>query len=369
MWYWSLKSLFAEPLRLISGSLGVACAFLLVMVFQAVFEGESRQIVAYIQNTDADVWVMQDGVENMHMASSLLWNWKAPRIARIAGVTEVASILYMNTVMSAGGKRWFSYIVGVDENAFTGGAWEMTAGEAWPQQGEAIVPDVVAILSGLSIGDTVQVLDAELRIVGLSRGTFSMANSVTFINKKDLSRLMDAGEAVSYILVKGSDGISAQDLAARIKTGVDKVSALPKQQFIHRDREMALQMGSEIIRIMITIGTLLAVLIAGFTVYYQVIHKQRELALAKALGFRHRHIYAGVFLQAAAINALGYGLAVAGAYTLMPMIPLVAPQISLYVSVESLVRLGVIGILVTTLVVFVLARNVTRVDPVTVFQR
>ena len=159
MYRWSLKSLLAEPLRFIAGSLGVASAFTLVIFFQAVFEGESRQIVAYIQNTDADVWVMQDGVSNMHMASSMLWDWKVDRIAGMPGVKDVTSILYMNTVMSAGGKQWFSYIVGLDPDATRGGPWAMTLGKPLPGPGEAVIPDVIARLTGIGLGGNISIMD------------------------------------------------------------------------------------------------------------------------------------------------------------------------------------------------------------------
>ncbi len=368
MFRWSLKSLLAEPLRLIAGSLGVASAFILVIFFQAVFEGESRQIVAYIENTDADVWVMQDGVSNMHMASSMLWDWKEDRIAAMPGVSDVTSILYMNTVMSAGGKQWFSYIVGLAPDASRGGSWAMESGKPLPDSGEAVIPDVIARLTDIGLGDNISILDGSFRIAGLSRGSFSMANSVTFVTKSDLSKLMDAGGSVSYIMVKAAPGVSPQALAARIEENVDKVNALPRDEFIRRDREMAMQMGTEIIQIMTIIGTLLAVLIVAFTAYYHVVHKQQELAIVKALGFRNRHIYTSAFMQTAAIALCGYLIALVVAYTLLPLLPAAAPQISIAVSGTSLVRIGIIALLVTGLASLLPARRVAVVDPMNVFQ-
>ena len=95
-------------MRLVVSALAVALSFVLVIFFSAVFEGESDQMVVYLEKMQADVWVMQKGVSNMHMASSMVWDWKADLIAKNPGVREVAAILYINGPIKAGGKDWFS---------------------------------------------------------------------------------------------------------------------------------------------------------------------------------------------------------------------------------------------------------------------
>jgi hypothetical protein len=53
MFYWSLKTLLAEPMRLMVSALAVAVSFVLVIFFSAVFEGESDQMVVYLEQTHA----------------------------------------------------------------------------------------------------------------------------------------------------------------------------------------------------------------------------------------------------------------------------------------------------------------------------
>lgn len=79
---WAWKSLIIEPWYLLTSVSAIGGAFALVLFFEAVFAGESRQIVAYVRHSNADVWVMQRGVSNMHMATSFIWDWKADSIAR-----------------------------------------------------------------------------------------------------------------------------------------------------------------------------------------------------------------------------------------------------------------------------------------------
>jgi hypothetical protein len=77
---WTWNSLFAERWNLLASLAAIGGAFSLVLFFEAVFAGESKQIIAYIEKTDSDVWVMQRGVSNMHMATSFISDWKGERI-------------------------------------------------------------------------------------------------------------------------------------------------------------------------------------------------------------------------------------------------------------------------------------------------
>ncbi|NNF92772.1 MAG: ABC transporter permease, partial [Boseongicola sp.] len=186
MWRWTLKSLVAQPVALSVSVAAAGCAFLLVMFFEAVYEGESDQVVAYVANADADVWVMQRGVSNMHMATSYLTDWKLEQIKRLPGVAAVEGILYLNTVMTAADRQWFAYIVGLEEVSRQGGPWAMAAGRAQPGPGEAVVPAVFARMSDLDLGDTIRITDQDFTVVGFSEGTFSIANSILFVAKRDL---------------------------------------------------------------------------------------------------------------------------------------------------------------------------------------
>jgi hypothetical protein len=57
MFYWSLKTLLAEPMRLMVSALAVAVSFVLVIFFSAVFEGESDQMVVYLEQTPCPICI------------------------------------------------------------------------------------------------------------------------------------------------------------------------------------------------------------------------------------------------------------------------------------------------------------------------
>jgi len=179
---WAWKTLFSQRGSFIGSALGVASAFILVLFFEAVWHGESEQVIAYPSHLKPDVWVMQSGVANMHMAMSFVWDWKADRIAQIPGVKKVTPITYLSTVIAANQQELFAFVVGLKPEAEErAGPWAMSAGRKLEHRNEAIIPDVLSEITGVKIGDKIRITDKSFTVVGLSSGTYSSANAVLFV--------------------------------------------------------------------------------------------------------------------------------------------------------------------------------------------
>jgi putative ABC transport system permease protein len=369
MFYWTFRELISAPQQLLTNIAAVAGAFALVLFFEGVFAGESDQIVALIDRTDADVWVMQKGVGNMHMTTSFVADWKIDAVAEVEGVEKVTPILYLNSVIEAGGRNWFSFVVGIEADDPRAGPWEPAGGATIPAPGEAIVPDIFARDAGLKIGDDVSIAGRNFTVSGFSADTFSMANSITFVTMDDLAETMSSIGSVSYMLVDAKPGVDAGALAARIKDEVEKVNAMTGQEFSDRDYSIAMQMGLEIVWIMTLIGGALAVLLTGFIVYSHVIERERDLAVMKALGVRDRAIYASVLFQALTIGLLAFALSVVLIYFAIPLVAAFVPKVSLAMTSDALIRTGATAIVVSLVAAIIPVRRVLAVDPVSAFQQ
>lgn len=366
---WTLKSLIAEPLNFILTTFVVGIALLLVIFFEAVFAGESENIVAYPENIAPDVWVMQRGVFNMHMATSFIWDWKQDRVADIKGVSRVTPILYLNTIVEAGNRNWFSFVVGMVENDERAGPWKMAKGKSHPGKREAVVPAMLAEMTGLKLGDPIRIANRTFMVVGFSEGTFSMANSITFVSYSDLADIMSITGSDSYLLVDAKPGVDPVILADRIKREVENVNALASKSFIKNDRELAMQMGVELIGIMTIIGTLLAILLTMFMLYVFVARKRHDLAMLKALGFSNGKIYFSVIIQAFFITSASLLIAITLIYAAIPLTNIYIPQVSLQVTERSLLIVSVATVIVAVSASLIPARQVVKIDPLLAFQR
>jgi putative ABC transport system permease protein len=369
MFKWTFQGLLSAPQQLLASIAAVAGAFVLVLFFEGVFSGESEKIVALIDRTDADVWVMQKGVGNMHMASSFVADWKVDAVASVDGVKKVTPILYLNSVIEAGGRNWFSFVVGLEEGDARAGPWKSAGGKIIPGPGEAIVPDIFASDAGLKIGDQIRIAGRYFKVAGFSADTFSMANSITFVTMDDLADTVSTIGAVSYLLVDAEPGVDAKQLAQRIIDEVEKVNALPREEFSARDFSISVQMGLEIVWIMTIIGGALATLLTGFIVYSHVSNRERELAVMKALGVRDSAIYLSIMTQALFIGLLAFALSVLILLFAMPLTEQFAPKISLGLTATALTRTGLLAVIVSLLASIIPVRRVLAVDPITAFQQ
>jgi len=368
MFLWAWKSLFSQRSTLVGSSLGIAGAFILVLFFDAVFRGESEQIVAYPAHMNPDVWVMQAGVGNMHMASSYIWDWKMDVIAAMPEVERVTPILYFANIIEARGSKLFAFVVGLQSGEHRAGPWEMSAGRRIAGKGEAVIPAVLSRITGIGIGDTMRITDHDFRVVGLSRGTYSSANPVIFVTLDDLADILSAEGTYSYLLVDAKEGVSPKQLAEGIRRTVEKVNVLTTAELVANDFGLAMQMGVEIIFMMTMICSALAALIVGFSAYSLVARKQRELAIVKALGGRRGALVGSVVLQAVIVALLGYLLAVVFALLVIPQVPLLVPQLSLVVSIGDILQMGLVALLVAVIGAVIPASLVLRLDPALAYQ-
>jgi len=364
----AFKNLLHEPVRLLISTGGVAAALFLVLLLEGVFEGTSQQLVTYLEKSDADVWVMQKGVSNMHMATSVLPMRVQESLAAMPEVQSATPILYASLPVQIQDRRWLSYVVGVRPGEKRGGPWAMAEGATSPKPGEAVVSNVMAKKAGVGLGDSVHILSREVKVVGLSQETFSMANSITFVSYSDMEDILATPAAASYFLVKARPGVLPDVLSERVRQAVPGVNAMTREQFVASDRTMAQQMGTDLISVMTAIGYMVGVAIIGLTIYTATVSRAREYGVVKALGTRNSQLMALVALQALAISVLGSLVATALAYLTSPMLKVLVPEIPLVYSMASLIRLVLIAIAIAALASLLPAYRVARVEPAIVFK-
>jgi putative ABC transport system permease protein len=364
---WTVKALLLARLRVLGSTLAVGAAFALVIMFRAVWEGESEQLAVYIERAGADVWVMQASVSNMHMASSFISEGKRNEIARIDGVGSLSGVLYLNTMVRAGGRQWFCYVVGIDEPGQMGGPWSLTEGRGDVSLGEAVIPETLSRLTGTGIGDDIQIADRRFTVVGLSAETFSATNPVAFVHAIDLADVLSLTGYDSYILVRSEPDVTPANLAARIREEIDGVEALTTTQFVENDLQLASQMGTELMALMTAICAALATLLVGFSLFIHTSHNRRELVILKTLGFTNGQIYGTVLVQAVMLTGLAFAFAVGLVEAVAIIGPRLAPILSLSITPRALVEIGIAGLVVALSATLMLARRVARVDPMSAF--
>jgi putative ABC transport system permease protein len=221
----------------------------------------------------------------------------------------------------------------------------------------------------VTLGDTVEVLGRAARIVGLSRGTASLVNSIAFVPFADFRSTMGGAPVISFVLVRVSPGASAERVAADIERRVPGVTAQSRAAFISQERRIVTDMSTDVIAIMSVIGFIVALAVVALTVYVATLARRRDYGVLKALGARDRVLYRVVLVQAFATASVGFVLGLVITVLLVSAIARTDLDLVLDITASSLVKVGLFGVVIAGLAAILPIRQVARVDPAIVFRR
>jgi putative ABC transport system permease protein len=361
------RALFQDRRRAALAAGGVAAALLLVLLLQGILDGAMRQVTAYLRSSPADVIVSQKDVRTMHMSVSALAPATVTALEQVDGVAWAEAIRYTTTTLAGDdGRQQLSYVIGYDPATNRGGPRRITSGRA-PATGEIVVEEVAADRLGVRIGDSVTVFGDRLRVTGLFRGGTTITNSMAFITTDDFAARR--GDAVAYVLLGARPGIDPDQLADRVAAALPGDTVQTRDRFAHEEAALVKDMSADLMRIMSTIGFLIALAVIALTLFTLTLAKLREHAIVKALGGRTRHLASVVLAQAAWSVGLAVALATAVAVVLGDLIGRLNPAITIAIEPGSVARVGLAALAVGALGAVIPLRRVAKVDPASAFRR
>ncbi len=368
MLYFAFRNLFQNKIRLVVSVGGVALAFLLILALDAILQGMTARITAYIDHSGADIFVSQSGVKNMHMASSSLPASIVGEVQAVPGVKSVTPILYQGAIVSLRQARTSAYVIGLPPGAGAGGPWNVTAGVRIPGDGETVIDRGVAEKEGMGLGDTVKILGRDFKIVGLSEGTAGLGFFVAFISMDDFAQLRGNTQTVSYVLVKIYSDESPDAVASRIEQEVSGVTAQTRQAFSDQERKVINDMSTDILAIMNLVGFLIGLAVMALTVYTATLARRAEYGMLKAVGARNGHLYRAVLAQAFGSVTLGFVIGVVFTLLLAVMVPRLGLNVELQVSSASLLKVGIVSLIIAGISAMLPIRQIAGLDPAMVFR-
>ena len=361
------KNLIQEKTRFALSVGGVALAIMLVLILDGLLVGMFRQITSYLDHSEGSVVVAQEGVVNLLGANSLLPPQAGSRVEELEGVESVVPILSRFVILDLHGKKQPAYLVGYPPG-LGGGPWEITAGREPQVDTELVFDRVLAERHEIRVGDSVEVMDGEFKVVGLSEGTASWMTSFLFLRKSAVESLLRAPGATSFLLVSAEGEASPETVRERISQ-LSGIQALLKSEMAANDTQLFARFFSAPVRLMTGIAFLIGALVVGLVIYTATVERQREYGVLKALGSGNRLLYNVVLAQAilAALvgTALGIGLAQIASATIMRA----RPQFLVVIELDMAYRAGLIGLGMALLAALFPTRVVAGLAPAEVFRR
>ena len=322
--------------------LGLGLLIGVTLTMAGVYRGMIDDAKALLDNSGADLWVVQKNTLGPYAESSSLYDDVYRSILGISGVARAANITYLTMQVRRGESDVRAMVVGV-----------VPGGPGEPGQPRYLVDGrqitrghyeaVADIATGFKTGDRIQIRRNLYTVVGLTRRMVSSSgDTMVFIPLKDAQAaqflkdndaiigqrrrteatpafdnpaapgLTDAVIAsqstnpyVNAVLVQIAPGYTSEDVA-------DPIRRWMRLQVYTREQMEGILVGKLIATSSRQIGMFLVILaivsaaIVAFIIYTLTLGKIREIAVLKLIGTRNRTIAMMILQQAIGLGVIGF---------------------------------------------------------------
>lgn len=367
MLFLARKNLTENPVRVAISAGGVGLAVMLILVMWAILDGTLNQAGALVRNTDADVWVVQQGFTDIAHGYSILPASLERRLEAMPGVRDANPVRVAARQVRVGGGEETLLVVGYDTRTGVGGPWRFATPSRVPRDDELVVDQTFAETNDLRVGDALELSGARRRIVALSADTNQFTNQLAFTGVGDVGSLAGLGRAVNFYAVRVQRG-REQSVIRRIRRQVTGVTPFGKADFVRNNGREIREGFQPILWVMVGIAFFVGLAVVGLTIYTATIEKSREYGVLSAIGAGRRQLNGVILRQAAIASVIGFAL---GCLLLLParwLIGELAPKTQLDLSVGLFAVVAVASVLMALLASYVPMRRLARLDPAAVFR-
>ncbi|ACD94770.1 ABC transporter permease [Trichlorobacter lovleyi] len=376
---------------------GVGLGLLLgvTLVMAGVYRGMVDDGMALLDNSGADLWVVQRDTLGPYAESSSINDDLYRGIRAMPGVAQAANITYLTMQVRKGQQDVRSMVVGVASGqvgAVPGWPTYLTAGRQMTRGHYEAVADLA---TGFKIGDQLDIRRNRYTVVGLTRRMVSSSGDpMVFIPLKDAQEaqflkdndaiwqgrrrteanptfnrpgvpgLLNAVQAsqssnpyVNAVLVTIKNGHDPAEVAEAIRRW-KRLTVYSRTQMEEILVGKLIATSARQIGMFLVILALVSATIVAFIIYTLTMDKIREIAVLKLIGTRNRTIAAMIMQQSLALGIIGFAVGKISATFAAPYFP----KYVLLVPIDSLIGFLVV-LVICALASLVAIRMALQVDP------
>lgn len=243
---------------------------------------------------------------------------------------------------------------------------------------EAVVDRSLADRFSLGIGDRFVIADFEFSVAGLANDAaaffmpfvfISYDGLLEFILKSDIAPDLSAFPLVSHLLVELEPGADPLAVARVIEASVAGVDVYTPAEMAQNDVELGMGLFGPVLGLLVGISYVVGVLVVGLIIYADVRGHRRTYGVLKALGFRLRHLAAGVAAQTLLLLVLAFPLGTLFGWAAASCIEIAAPLYRVPIlDPEGLVRTFGAGVAFALAGGMLPLRAIAAIDPIVAFR-
>jgi putative ABC transport system permease protein len=375
--------------------LGLGLLLGVTLVMAGVYRGMVDDGKALLDNSGADLWVVQRDTLGPYAEPSSIPDDQDRALLAMPGVAEASNVTYLTMQVRQGGQDVRAMVVGiVPGEAWGAPGWPpaLVAGRRLTRGHYEAMADVAA---GFALGDTLRIRRNDYTVVGLTRRMVSSSGDpMVFIPLKDaqeaqflkdndaivqnrrrtaanpsfnrpgvpglqesVNASQSSSNAVNAVLVRlrpGSDADAVADSIRRWKHLTVYTRAEMEEILIGK----LIATSAKQIGMFLVILAVVSAAIVAFIIYTLTMDKIREIAVLKLIGTRNRTIASMILQQALALGVIGFAVGKISATFTAPLFPkyvLLMPQ-------DSVAGFGAV-LVICALASVIAIRMALRVDP------
>lgn len=327
------------------------------LTMAGVYRGMVDDAKALLDNSGADLWVVQKDTLGPYAESSSLYDDTYRSLLGISGVARAANITYLTMQVREGGRDVRAMVVGV-----------VSGGPGQPGQPSYLINGrqitrghyeaVADIASGFNLGQSIQIRRNSYIIVGLTRRMVSSGGDpMVFIPLKDAQEaqflkdsdaivqqrrrtaenpafnrpnvpgLLDqvitsqsTNTFVNAVLVQIKPGFSAEEVAEPIRHW-KRLQVYTRAQMEGILVGKLIATSAKQIAMFLVILAIVSAAIVAFIIYTLTMGKIREIAVLKLIGTKNRTIAAMIMQQALGLGVIGFVVGKVAATFWAPIFP------------------------------------------------
>ena len=373
--------------------IGLGLLIGVTLTMAGVYRGMVDDAKALLNNSGADIWVVQQETQGPYAESSSLRDDVYRALLAQLGVSRAANVTYLTMQVRLGNTDVRAMVVGFEPGQ-PGEPGYLIAGRQITRSHYEAVADVK---TGFQLGDTIRIRRHDYHVVGLTqRMVSSGGDPMVFIPLKDaqeaqflkdndailnerarttanpsLNRpgvpgLLDAilssqnaNHNVNAVLVQIAPGSEPEHVASEIRRW-KHLQAFTRAQMEEILVSKLIATSAKQIGMFLVILAIVSAAIVAFIIYTMTLGKIREIAVLKLIGTRNRTIAGMILQQAMGLGLIGFMVGKSAATVWAPFFPkfvLLEPGDA----VRGFIVVMVICALASTLAI----RVALRVDPAT----
>jgi putative ABC transport system permease protein len=320
---YALATLWYERQRYLPGVLAVAFSALLIALQCGLLLGLFSITSMPIDHTRADIWLGAPSVLSVDLGRPIPESYLT-RLACQPEVTDCEVYIQGFTYWAKpDGGNELCVVIGSRLEEDSMGKVKELSPELCARLTE---PDTVVIdesdlkrLGVTGIGDTVEISNRRVRIVGLTQGCKSLAGPYVFCSVYTAGSLLRLfPNQVTYILARCANRAEAPAVVKRVRDQYPSLSAFTSQEFSVRSQLHWLTKTKAGIALgyAAALGLLVGAVVTSQTLYAATVASLREFAVLRALGIPRWRMGVMVMAQSFWVGILGVGVGLPACHAL-----------------------------------------------------